>query len=422
MDRNLVYPGSIPLDTDLLSGNRNAMIAIGYLAQAVLGTNTIVDGLTCAPTAPASLTITIGPGSITQLSVVDTLAYGSIPADTMDPLVKMGINLSPATFVLAAPLTSGQSINYLIQAALQESDTNPVVLPYYNAANPAQPYSGPDNSGVAQNTLRIQRVQLQLKGGAAANTGLQITQPVDNGWVGLYVITVAYGQTAITSASIALYSNAPFLSWKLPTLRPGFASGVQTYLTSGSFTVPAGVTQVEVEVWGGGSGSYASIGTISSGGGSGGGYARKRITGLTGGQTVSVAVGIGGAAGTTGGMAPTSGGNSSFGSYVTAYGGQLNQQATVANPQNGATSYGTPAGVGGVGGDINIVGSAGQAGLLNQGGLGGAAPMGGWQNSGTFGLPGIFPGGGASGAGTGANQATPYNGAAGANGLVIVRW
>ena len=150
--------------------------------------------------------------------------------------------------------------------------------------------------------------------------------------------------------------------------------------------------------------------------------AAKRITGLTGGQTVSVAVGIGGAAGTTGGMAPTSGGNSSFGSYVTAYGGQLNQQATVANPQNGATSYGTPAGVGGVGGDINIVGSAGQAGLLNQGGLGGAAPMGGWQNSGTFGLPGIFPGGGASGAGTGANQATPYNGAAGANGLVIVRW
>ena len=37
MDRNLVYPGSIPLDTDLLSINRNAMIALGYLAQAVLG-------------------------------------------------------------------------------------------------------------------------------------------------------------------------------------------------------------------------------------------------------------------------------------------------------------------------------------------------------------------------------------------------
>ena len=140
MDRSLVYPGSIPLDTDLLSTNRSAMIAIGYLAQAVLGTNTIVDGLTCTPTAPASLTVMVGPGSITQLTVVDTLAYGSLPADMADPLVKMGINLSPSSFTLTAPLTSGQSINYLIQAALQESDTNPVVLPYYNAANPAQPY------------------------------------------------------------------------------------------------------------------------------------------------------------------------------------------------------------------------------------------------------------------------------------------
>ena len=38
MDRNIVYPGSIPLDTDLLTVNRNAMIGIGFLAQAVLGT------------------------------------------------------------------------------------------------------------------------------------------------------------------------------------------------------------------------------------------------------------------------------------------------------------------------------------------------------------------------------------------------
>ncbi len=45
MDRNLVYPGAIPLDTDILSLNRNAMVALGFLAQACLGTNTVVDGL-----------------------------------------------------------------------------------------------------------------------------------------------------------------------------------------------------------------------------------------------------------------------------------------------------------------------------------------------------------------------------------------
>jgi hypothetical protein len=37
-------------------------------------------------------------------------------------------------------------------------------------------------------------------------------------------------------------------------------------------------------------------------------------------------------------------------------------------------------------------------------------------------VPGNFPGGGASGAGTGANSATPYNGAPGAGGVVVVRW
>src|SRR5579883_3169780 len=123
MDRILVYPGSIPLDTDMLNTNRNSMIAIGYLAQAILGTDTIVDGLPCAPTAPASLTVTVGPGSITQFTVVDTIAYGSLPADTTDPLVKIGVNISPTSFTLTAPATSGQSVNYLIQAALQESDT-----------------------------------------------------------------------------------------------------------------------------------------------------------------------------------------------------------------------------------------------------------------------------------------------------------
>lgn len=418
MDRNLVYPGSIPLDTDLLNTNRHCMIALGYLAQMMLGTGTVVDGLACAPTAPASMTVTVGPGSISVLSTVDTLAYGSLPADTTDPLVKMGINLTATPLALTAPGTSGQSTNYLIEATLQESDVSPVVLPYYNAANPAQPYSGPNNSGVAQNTDRIQRVQLQLKSGSPATTGSQLTPPVDNGWVGLYVVTVSYGQTAVSATNISALSSAPFLAWKLPALRPGFASGIQTFLNSGQFTVPWGVTQVEVEVWGGGSGTYASVPGIASGGGSGGGYARKRITGLVTGQSILVTIGSGGAAGTTGGASPTAGGTSSFGTYVWATGGSLNGLAYPGNPQNGAT----PGGIGS-NGDVNFIGSAGQAGALNQGGLGGSAPLGGGcQNSGTWGLMGNFPGGGASGPGTGGNSDTAYNGAPGAPGLIVVRW
>ena len=415
MDRNLVYPGGIPLDSDLLATNRNAMVAIGALAQAVLGTGTFVDGLPCTPTSPASMSVTVGPGSISQLSVVDTLPYGSLPADPTDALVKMGINLSPTSFTLVAPTTSGQSVNYLVQAALQESDVVPVVLPYYNAASPAQPYSGPGNTGVAQNTQRTQRVQLQLKSGAPSTTGSQATPPVDNGWVGLYVIAVSYGQNAVVAGNISILPAAPFIALKMPALRPGFGSGIQTFTGSGGFTVPAGVTTLDVELWGAGSGTYSSVPNVPSGGGSGGGYARKRVAGLAPGQVIVVTVGSGGAAGVSG-TAPGAGGTSSFGPYVSATGGSLNPLASSTYPLNGATPGGN-----GFGGDVNIQGSSGQGGIGIAGGLGGGAAMSGMQNSGSTGVAGLFPGGGASGAGTGSGS-TAYAGAAGASGYVVVRW
>jgi hypothetical protein len=417
MDRNIVYPGSIPLDTDLLSVNRNTMIALGFLAQAVLGSNTVADGLACQPTSPASMKVVVGTGSITQIGPIDILDYGSVAADLSDSILKMGINTSATPFNLTAPLSVGQSISYLIEAAFLESDKNPVVLPYYNASNPAQAFSGPSNSGSPQNTLRTQSVQLQLKAGVPANTGSQVTPAADSGWVGLYQIVVSFGQTQVTAANIGVVPTAPFLTWKLPRLRPGFGSGVQSFLSSGNFIVPAGVTQVEVEVWGAGAGSYSSLPGLASGGGSGGGYARKLVTALAPGQTVAVVVGAGGISGTTSGAAPGPGGTSSFGQLVSATGGTLNYTASTSAPGNGAT----PPGVG-VGGDVNFTGSAGQAGILNQGGMGGASPIGGTQNSGSTGNTGIFPGGGGAGAGTGASGNAAFNGAAGGGGMVVVRW
>jgi hypothetical protein len=393
------------------------MTALGFLIQAVLGTTTVADGLVCQPTSPASMRVNVGPGSITQLAPVDVLTYGSMPADPTDLIMKMGINLAPTTYSLTAPTIAGQTISYLVQASFQETDGNPVVLPYYNASNPAQSFSGPSNSASAQNTVRRQQVQLQIKPGVAGNTGSQITPSADNGWIGLYQISVSYGQTQITAANIAVLPTAPFLSWKLPTLRPGVASGVMSFTSTGNFIVPPTVTQVEVEVWGGGSGSFASVPGLPSGGGAGGGYARKLVTGLTPGSVIAVTIGSGGAGGSTGGAPAGPGGTSSFGQFVNATGGGLNYLATPSAPENGAT----PPGIG-VGGDVNFIGSAGQAGIMNQGGMGGASPIGGAQNSGTTGNAGSFPGGGAAGAGTGAAGNTAFNGAPGGGGLVVVRW
>jgi hypothetical protein len=135
------------------------------------------------------------------------------------------------------------------------------------------------------------------------------------------------------------------------------------------------------------------------------------VTGLIPGQIIPVTVGVGGAAGTTAGAVAGPGGTSSFGQFVSATGGSLNSLATTSAPGYGATPPGM-----GVGGNVNFIGATGPAGIMNQGGLGGAAPIGGnTRNS------GIFPGGGASGACTGPSGNSGFNGAPGAGGLVLVR-
>lgn len=126
MDRNIVYPGSIPQDVDILYPNRNAMVGIAALTAAALGTGVVVDGLACVPTTPASLSVMVEPGSITQLSSLDATAYGSLAADVTDQIVKTGINLQAVSFPLVAPASSGESINYLIEASFSETDTDPV--------------------------------------------------------------------------------------------------------------------------------------------------------------------------------------------------------------------------------------------------------------------------------------------------------
>lgn len=202
MDRVINYPGQIAVETDLLKTNRNTMIAIGKLAGALFGTGGVVNGLAVGPSAPAALSVSVAPGEIYQLENVDSTAYSSLPADTTDSVVKQGIALAAQTLACAAPSTAGYSINYLIQATYQDSDTGAVALPYYNASNPTQAYSGPNNSGTPQATQRSGIVVVNAKAGTAATTGSQVTPTVDSGYIALAVVTVANGQTTITGANI----------------------------------------------------------------------------------------------------------------------------------------------------------------------------------------------------------------------------
>lgn len=415
MDRNIVYPGGIPLDTDLLAGNRNAMVAIGALVRATLGTSVVVDGLEVEPTTPAGLSVRVAPGSITALSVVDQNAYGSMAAIADAPLMKMGINTAPVTFNLSAPGTAGQSVVYLIQAAFQESDVDPVVLPYYNAANPEQPYLGPNNSGAALATRRRQSVQLQLKAGAPATTGSQVPPPVDAGWTALALILIANGQSTVLSGHIAPVPTGATLAYKLPSLRPGFAT-IASFGASGAFAVPAGVTRVKVTVIGGG-GAGGMHATLPAGGGGAGGRAVKVVSGLTPGASVPVTVGAAGAAPASpadGGA----GGTSSFGSYVSATGGAGGMGGSAPAVCAGA------AGGSGVGGDVNFSGSYGTDAVVAAGrGGDGGGPGAGRGSTGLIAAVGAtgWGGGGGGGGGTpGGGSGAP--GGAGGAGLVMVEY
>jgi len=291
------------------------------------------------------------------------------------------------------------------------------VLPYVNAANPSQPYSGPANSGTPQNTQRIQRVQLQLKAGAQAGTGTQLTPGVDAGWVGLYSITVNYGQTEVHGAAISVLPGAPFVSYKLPALRPGFST-VQVFNASGSFVVPNGVTAVRVTAIGGGGGAGYHT-TLPGGGGGAGGMAIGVVEGLTPGMIIPVTVGAGGA----GLPAPANGNNgamSSFSTFLSGTGGYGGGGGTAA-----AFSLAGGAGGIGIGGQYNFGGSMGSdsIAIACRGGDGGGPGQGKGSSGPQQGFTAVGYGGGGGGGGTstGSNP-VGYAGGAGAVGIVIVEY
>jgi hypothetical protein len=245
MDRKIVYPSQIPFDTDVLLTNQFTMIAIGYLAEAVFGSTTVFNGLACLPTSPTpDLNVHVQRGMIASMAVIEQTSYGSLPADTSDPLMKIGINTAVTSFSFVPPSSAGYSQNFLIEAQFLESDTGPVVLPYYNSANPAVPYSGPGNSGTAQNTQRIERVSLQVKAGTAwAPGGSAVVPGADAGWTPLWVVNVSNGQTQITSSNITIAPGAPFLLTQLSQLRQKLTGNLTLYVAAnGSDTANNGLS------------------------------------------------------------------------------------------------------------------------------------------------------------------------------------
>lgn len=220
------------------------------------------------------------------------------------------------------------------------------------------------------------------------------------------------------------------IGWVDPTA--GRLLNVQTFTSVGSvtYTPTTGTRSVVVEVQGGGGaggGSQAATASTVSvcPGGNAGAYGKSRITSGFSGVTVTVGAGGAGVLGATGG----NGGTSSFGSHLSAPGGQgaltyvahpaplLNINSSAQSSSSGGNVFNAPGGRGAPGvASGNLYGGSGDGGASAFGGGGGAVGV---FAASTNGRAGAAPGSGGSG-GTGGGSATASSGGSGAPGIVIV--
>lgn len=184
-----------------------------------------------------------------------------------------------------------------------------------------------------------------------------------------------------------------------------------TFTASGSWTCPAGVTQISIDACGGGGGGAggASGGTGGGGGGGAAAVIGRKIT-VVPGTVYTVTIGTGGAGGTTNSAPGGVGGTTSLGTLLSLPGGVGGTRATTG----GGGAAGGEGGLPGYDGyyssspSVSVAGAGGGC-LLGAGGAGGATSQIGCK-------PGQFGGGGGGGAG----QAV--TGGDGAGGFMRITW
>lgn len=231
MDRPIIYTQENFRGFDFSAGFRDVFKGLGREAQDILGqVITVAAGLAASPASPASLSVTIGMGSILQQAVLDPTAAGDLPVDGNTYFLQAVAWASQSVTLSTAALASGQSQWALIEATfafsdvIRSGDPNAGVLPFYNAANPLSPLQGQAGSGGTLPTERTATVSLKVVYGTPATTGSEVPPSADSGYVGLYLIDLVYGQTTITAGQILTagpsvgtgvpsnYPYAPFLA------------------------------------------------------------------------------------------------------------------------------------------------------------------------------------------------------------------
>ena len=387
-------------DTPALLRSNWAAIALGTDAALQITNAKVAAGAGIVDTKLATIT---SPNKVNASSLY---SFSSAPAGAGAwPILNGGTGQTTATAALAAllPNQSGQAGKGLVSNGTVQSWGYPAGL---DIASQLQGdiviFNGSSWIRLGPGTIG----QALITGGAGAN-------PAWGYPASLSLASQASGDTAYYDGAIwkrlakgtagqYLKQGASYPEW-------GAGSGSQLFTSSGTFTAPAGVTQVYVSLVGGGAGGGKGYTTTSEGGGGGGGGFRSdALVLVTGSGTYSVTVGAGGTGGTTTWSTAnnaTAGGTSSFvgdSQTVSATGGAIGGQGVGWPEADGA---------GGVGGGASFGFSGGT------GTAGGAGGNSAWGNGGVANAAATVGYGGGGGGG-----AINTNGKNGKAGAVLIRW
>jgi phage minor structural protein len=229
-------------------------------------------------------------------------------------------------------------------------------------------------------------------------------------------VAMVLGFNEICKLSVVSYSLAGAAGYEGPlangAVRSPLAMRRSIFISGTTFTVPSDWNNSNntIEGIGGGAGGGAGVAnTRGAGGGGGGMYKKKNNVSLTLGASVAFAIGGGGGAGVSSGQNGGAGGNTTF-------------ATTTMVASGGGAPSGATAGAGGTGGTGDVghdgaAGAAGQVGTTASGGRGGGAGGPSTAGSGQTGGTPSDPWGTGQGPGNGGNAGTPptpVNGIAGA--------
>lgn len=230
MDRSIIYTQEQPRTFDVLWAWRDTLFALAYLEQDLAGATTaVVSGVVATASSPASLVLHLSAGRIYEQAPIDATQYGSIPADT-DLVMQQGYAAAQAVTLTTSGLSSGQSRWALIEVAFSQVDVvranDPTggLLYYWNSDNPTVPFQGPGGNGQVQDTERQGVATIQVIYGSVATSGAEVPPSPSAGYVPLYLVDLAFGQTTVVQGQIIVagpsvganvpgnYPYAPFLA------------------------------------------------------------------------------------------------------------------------------------------------------------------------------------------------------------------